>query len=230
MQGCPGISILSWCLLTSIVITFPAGRRQKKKKKKKRWRQMICTVHTKRLFGDYFFRCVRLEFSWNRIKCKNNDPIKHICFSALTFAGSPGKKFEHSALRPRVQTISSGPWKCKCMNMYDPYIGWKYEKLDILEFHRIPRNTQATSWENLFMPYVNNKGADQHAHPRNLISAFVVRWLGSIIPILAKSKISRLASCCSWAGRYESYLVANAKDRFSHDVAHLHSDLFHVTL
>ena len=42
------------------------------------------------------------------------------------------------------------------------------------------------------LPYANNKGADQPAHLRSLISAFVVRYLDSIIPILAKSKISRL--------------------------------------
>ena len=38
----------------------------------------------------------------------------------------------------------------------------------------------------------NNKGADQSAHPRSLISIFVVRSLDSIIPILDKSNISRL--------------------------------------
>ena len=32
-----------------------------------------------------------------------------------------------------------------------------------------------------FMPYVNNKGADQPAHTRSLISTFVVRCLDSII-------------------------------------------------
>ena len=41
------------------------------------------------------------------------------------------------------------------------------------------------------MPYVNNKGADQPAHPRSLISAFVVRCLDSIIPLLAIADISR---------------------------------------
>ena len=48
------------------------------------------------------------------------------------------------------------------------------------------------SWENLFMPYANNKGTDQPAHPHSLISASVVRYLGSIMPILAISDISRL--------------------------------------
>ena len=43
----------------------------------------------------------------------------------------------------------------------------------------------------LFKPYANNKGADQSTHPRSLISTFVVRYLDSIIHIIAKSKISR---------------------------------------
>ena len=47
------------------------------------------------------------------------------------------------------------------------------------------------SLENLFMPFVNNKGADQSAHPRSLISAFIVRCLESIIPLLAIAEISR---------------------------------------
>ena len=50
----------------------------------------------------------------------------------------------------------------------------------------------ATPWENLFLPYANNKGADQPAHPRSLISSFVVCCLDSIIHILTKSKVSRL--------------------------------------
>ena len=33
------------------------------------------------------------------------------------------------------------------------------------------------------MSYANNKGADQPAHPRSLISAFVVRCLDSIISL-----------------------------------------------
>ena len=37
--------------------------------------------------------------------------------------------------------------------------------------------------------YANNKGADQPAHPRSLISTFVVRCLDSMICILAISKV-----------------------------------------
>ena len=43
-----------------------------------------------------------------------------------------------------------------------------------------------------FMPCANNKDADQPAHPRSLISIFIVRSLDSIMPILATSKVSRL--------------------------------------
>ena len=42
------------------------------------------------------------------------------------------------------------------------------------------------------MPYANNKGADQPAHPCSLISAFVVRCLDSMIPPVSISKISSL--------------------------------------
>ena len=52
------------------------------------------------------------------------------------------------------------------------------------------------------MSYASNKGADQPAHPRSLISAFIVCCLDSTIPILAKSKVSRrlLASVAEQAG------------------------------
>ena len=43
-----------------------------------------------------------------------------------------------------------------------------------------------------FMPYENNKAADQPAHPRSLISTFVFRCLDSMICILAISEVLRL--------------------------------------
>ena len=44
----------------------------------------------------------------------------------------------------------------------------------------------------LVMPYANNKGADQPAHPRSLISAFIVRCLSSIISLVSIYEISSL--------------------------------------
>ena len=60
----------------------------------------------------------------------------------------------------------------------------------------------ATSWENLFMLHANNKDTDQPAHPLSLISAFVVRFIDSIIPLASLSNISRLclASVAEQAG------------------------------
>ena len=79
----------------------------------------------------------------------------------------------------------------------------------------------ASSRENLFLPYANDKGADQPAHLHSVIGAFVVHCLACIIPILPISKIWRLASFCNWAAWFEPYLVANPKDRFSRDTAHV---------
>ena len=44
----------------------------------------------------------------------------------------------------------------------------------------------------LLLPYANNKGADQPAHTRSLISAFAVRCLDNIIPLVSISEISSL--------------------------------------
>ena len=78
-----------------------------------------------------------------------------------------------------------------------------------------------------FMPYANNKGADQPAHLCSLISAFVVRCLDSIISISYIQRYMALASFWSWAGRFESYLVGNHEDRFSRDEAQIWFNKLH---
>ena len=52
------------------------------------------------------------------------------------------------------------------------------------------------------MQHANNKGADQPAHPRSMISAFVVRCLDSIVPLVFISEISSIyiASVATKAG------------------------------
>ena len=76
------------------------------------------------------------------------------------------------------------------------------------------------------MPYANNKGADQPAHPRSLISTFVVRCLDSMICILALSKVSRflLVSVAEQAGLNLTWLKI-PEDTFSRDVAHVVSSI-----
>ena len=72
------------------------------------------------------------------------------------------------------------------------------------------------------MPYVNNKGADQPAHQRSLISTFVVRCLDSMICIVALSKVSRfcLVSVAEQAGLNLTWSKI-PEDTFSCDVAYL---------
>ena len=77
------------------------------------------------------------------------------------------------------------------------------------------------------MPYANNKGADQPALSRSLISAFVIPCLDSILITLFSistymQNLKPLASLYSWAGQFEPYLATNLEDRFScDDQAHL---------
>ena len=72
------------------------------------------------------------------------------------------------------------------------------------------------------MQYANNKGADQPAHPRSLISAFVVRCQDRMIPLVYITEISRfylvsvaeqVSLCLAWSDTPE--------DTFSHGVAHM---------
>ena len=77
---------------------------------------------------------------------------------------------------------------------------------------------------------MNNKGADQPAHPRSLISTFVVHCLDSMIPLVSISEISSLYLASVEAGRFVSYLVANTEDRFSRDEAHIIIIIFTLAL
>ena len=72
------------------------------------------------------------------------------------------------------------------------------------------------------MSYANNKGADQPAHPRGLISAFVVRCLESIISLDSIAEISRveLASVAAQAGLCPAW-SETPEDTFCRAVAHV---------
>ena len=72
------------------------------------------------------------------------------------------------------------------------------------------------------MAYANNKGADQPAHPRSLISTIVVRYLDSMICILALFKVPRFmfVSLAEQAGLNLTWSKI-PKDTFSRDVAHV---------
>ena len=72
------------------------------------------------------------------------------------------------------------------------------------------------------MQYANNKGEDQPAHPRSLISALVVRCLDSVMTLVSVTKISSLllASVAEQASLSLTW-SETPEDTFSHDEAHL---------
>ena len=62
------------------------------------------------------------------------------------------------------------------------------------------------------MSYANNESADQPAHPRSLISAFIVRCLDSVMSSCFYNQNFKLhASFCSRAGQFESDLVGKSR-------------------
>ena len=69
------------------------------------------------------------------------------------------------------------------------------------------------------MSYANNKGADQPAHPRSLISAFVVRCLDSLMSVISVIKLASVAEQASLS------LTSSdpPEDTFSHGEAQMHS-------
>ena len=77
--------------------------------------------------------------------------------------------------------------------------------------------------------YVNNKGADQPAHPRSLISAFVVRCLDSVMSLVSVTKISSLmlASVAEQASLSLTW-SETLENSFSHDEAHINMDFLNV--
>ena len=74
--------------------------------------------------------------------------------------------------------------------------------------YRTPTNTCEPGHEKMcLMSCANNKGTDQPAHPRSLISAFVVRCLDSIsLDSIAKMSRLQLVSVALQAGLYLAWL------------------------
>ena len=72
----------------------------------------------------------------------------------------------------------------------------------------------------------NNKGADQPAHPRSVISTFVFRCLDSTTPLLVIFEISKLqlASVAEQAGLNLTWSKIS-KDMFLRDVAQIQCDV-----
>ena len=67
-----------------------------------------------------------------------------------------------------------------------------------------------TLWALTLRGFANNKGTDQPAHPRRLISAFVIRFFGKFVILTCyKRNFNFLASLCSWGDWFDSRFVGN---------------------
>ena len=73
------------------------------------------------------------------------------------------------------------------------------------------------------MSCVNNKGTDQPAHPRSLISAFVVHCPDRVMTLISVTKISSLMldSVTEQAGLNLTWLET-LEHTFSHEEAHMY--------
>ena len=81
----------------------------------------------------------------------------------------------------------------------------------------------ASTRENLSLGVANNKGPDQPAHPRRLISTLVIPILESLISKLATCEISifLLVSVAGETGLILALIVGNPEDRFCRVKAHM---------
>ena len=81
---------------------------------------------------------------------------------------------------------------CKFTIIRENFIFTNIREFLLSQIQHSPETFEPRHEKTCFMPYANNKGADQPAYPRRLISTFVIHYLDSIIHILIKSKTSRL--------------------------------------
>ena len=64
--------------------------------------------------------------------------------------------------------------------------------LSVTRIRQLVKTIEPGHEKMCLMSFANNKGTDQPAHPRSLISAFIVRCLDSIISLDSIAEISRL--------------------------------------
>ena len=108
-------------------------------------------------------------------------------------------------------------------------VHWGCSKQEILHFYsdfsiKLKNSCEPGHEKMCLMSYANNKGADQPAHPRCLIIAFIVRCLDSIISLnfIAENSRLQLASVAAQAGLCLAW-SKTPKYTFSHGEAHKYS-------
>ena len=120
-------------------------------------------------------------------------------FVGLSWGGSNGSDLLNGSQthcwphqRAQIATIQMelpwSDWSCSWPALFSKTC--RYEDIGSLRYFYLI--IWATSWENLFLLYANNKDADQPVHLRSLISVFGIRCLDSLIRLVSISEISGL--------------------------------------
>ena len=120
-------------------------------------------------------------------------------------------RFKHLMSLPNIFMKKCFLWSIKYLPWTNLFDGWaKMRACSCINC--------AMSWENLFLPYAENKGA-------KLISLRICAVWSVPLLFAASSFYIRhfksLPSFCGCAGRFMSCLVTNPEDRFSRDEAQL---------
>ena len=124
----------------------------------------------------YSVACGHTMYRTNAAVCRQcvlNPPIDYqICRFACDYIQLPDLRNMCERCMPRVELSDQLCIHACRFTAFDQY-----------------RRIWASSRENLFTPYANNKGVDQPAHPRSLISTFVVHCLDGMILLISISEI-----------------------------------------
>ena len=92
--------------------------------------------------------------------------------------GQTNKRIKVSGTKGKYRLGRASEYRC--------FVVFFLSKLEYFHYSNEPGHEKM-----YLMPYANNKGADQPAHPRSLISAFVVRFQDRMIPLVYIPEISR---------------------------------------
>ena len=87
-------------------------------------------------------------------------------------------------------------------------------KIYKLNMSHVMRKPVLAIWEQQ-----RRRSACAFTQPDQHLCCSLLRWYNTYTCQIQNLKT--VAGLCSWAGQFESYLVGNPEDRFSHDVAHI---------
>ena len=147
--------------------------------------------------------CAELHFAITEIKGKSGEPIARLTPIGWTCIGIPNMNCREVLKtnftyfvsdQPQIERLT-GSVKQLCetedvsLMLESPVV--RIEEILTLKSHEKSITYGPGHAKTCLMPYANNKGADQPAHHRNLISAFIVRSLDNITSLVSRSEISR---------------------------------------